>query len=94
MAFDKTGGSVAVLRSGGDNDDKTYTAPSKPPTGCTCRTRADIDDRIAQNAGKQPRWVIAEFTAANCRQAAVGVKREATHALGAQPKHMRYRCSR
>lgn len=75
------------------DDGRSYEAPAKPPTGCRCKCRADINGNIPENAGKNPVFAFGEAAAATCADAARQAKREATRALGAQPKHVGCKCS-
>lgn len=75
-------------------EDRSFDHPGKPPTGCRCRCRADINDNIPENAGKNPRYAFGEATAATCQAATKEAKRLATRNLGAQPKHVPCKCTR
>ena len=74
-------------------EDRTYEAPARPPSGCRCKCRADINQNIPQNVGRSPAFAFGEATASTCDAAAREAKRLATRALGAQPKHLGCKCS-
>jgi RHS repeat-associated protein len=69
--------------------DGTIPRPAKPKRGCTCTCRADADDTMPGNIKPGlPRFALGTATAANCAQASVAAKREATKNLGMKPKHI------
>lgn len=77
-----------------DEQDRAYDAPRRPPTGCACRCRADINDNIPENADRLPRFAFGEAQAGSCKDAKRAAARQATRKLGAQPKHLGCKCTK
>ncbi|MDZ4842635.1 MAG: RHS repeat-associated core domain-containing protein [Hyphomicrobium aestuarii] len=73
-------------------DDRTVPKPDCPRTGCTCSCRADVNANIIGNSGRVG-FTFATVTASDCRTAKKLAKRQATKALGLQPKHVKCRCT-
>jgi RHS repeat-associated protein len=76
------------------DDDRSIPEPKCPRKGCTCTCRADANDNIPGNVNpNKPKFALGTATAHSCSAASKQAKRIATHALGAQPKHLGCRCS-
>jgi len=75
-------------------DSRSIPMPEEPRRGCTCTCRADANDNIPGNIepGMQT-FAFGTATASSCAQASKDAKREATHSLGMQPKHIDCRCA-
>ncbi|WP_295977646.1 hypothetical protein [uncultured Variovorax sp.] len=73
--------------------ERSYVAPDRPASGYSCRCRADINDNIPENAEKMPRYAFGEASGASIDDTVRKAKKEATKALGAQPKHVGCKCN-
>ena len=87
-------GAGASIPTTEQTGDRTIPQPDKPKCGCTCTCRADANDNIPGNIKPGDKaFAFGTATASNCSEASKQAKRNATRALGKQPKHVGCRCS-
>jgi RHS repeat-associated protein len=72
------------------SESRTIPIPARPKCGCTCICRADANLNIP---GSTPAFAFGTATEHDCATASKVAKRNATQALGQQPKHVGCRCT-
>jgi RHS repeat-associated protein len=80
--------------SDADEQSRTIPWPERKRTGWTCTCRADCNDNIPGNCPEDPakRFAFGTASADTYSKAKKEAKREATHALACQPKHIPCNC--
>lgn len=72
------------------SESRSIPMPNRPNCGCTCICRADANLNDSKNTAG---FAFGTATEHNCSTASKIAKRNATRALGQQPKHVGCRCA-
>lgn len=87
------GGILVVMATPGDTqatESRSIPVPARPNCGCTCNCRADANQNDPKNTAA---FAFGTATEHNCAEPSKVAKRNATRALGQQPKHIGCRCT-